>query len=100
MRIGNFSEFDGKSLRPVPGPNNATRMDWRKGRGDAAARIGRPTFVRGQSRSANDWEPGQPVAKISTANFRIFHNFRNISFTASNHFNFRYFQVHSSFLIS
>ena len=75
MRIGNLSELMGscppESLRPDPGPNDATRMDWRKGRGDAAARTGRPTFVRGQSRSANDWEPGQPVAKISTIIFRI-----------------------------
>ena len=104
MRFGNFSDFDGmlisQTLWPVPGPTEATRVGWRKGRGDAAARSGRPTFVRGQSRSANDWEPGQPVAKISSINFRIFHNFRNISFKVSNQFNFRYFQVHSSFLMS
>ena len=44
MRIGNLSELMGsrppESLRPDPGPNDATRMDWRKGRGDAAARTG------------------------------------------------------------
>ena len=104
MRIGNLSELMGscppESLRPDPGPNDATRMDWRKGRGDAAARTGWPTFVRGQSRSANDWEPGNPVAKISTINFQIFQSFRNISFQASSSLNFRYFQVRSSFLIS